>query len=89
MTIPETPIQEWDDLEARYQELTSRVIDDKSAYQFLRDWSDLLKEIEGNIIAMITAPMIARIFMPVSLRKSFLWRLNYSKNIAKNWGSLR
>ena len=46
MTIPETPIKEWSDLEPRYQELTSRVLDDKNAYQFLRDWSDLLKEIE-------------------------------------------
>ena len=46
MTIPETPIQEWDDLEPRYQELTSRVLADKNAYQFLRDWSDLLKDIE-------------------------------------------
>jgi hypothetical protein len=46
MTIPKTRIQEWDDLEPHYQELTSRVLDDKNAYQFLRDWSDLLKEIE-------------------------------------------
>jgi oligoendopeptidase F len=46
MTIPETPIKEWDELEPRYQELTSRALDDKSAYQFLLDWSDLAKEIE-------------------------------------------
>jgi hypothetical protein len=46
MTIPETPIKEWDELEPRYQELTSRALDDKRAYQFLLDWSDLAKEIE-------------------------------------------
>src|SRR6201997_2110977 len=46
MTIPETPIKEWDELEPRYQELTSRPLSDQTAYQFLLDWSELVKEIE-------------------------------------------
>jgi hypothetical protein len=46
MTIPETPIKEWDELEPRYQELTSRPLSDQTAYQFLLDWSELVKGIE-------------------------------------------
>jgi len=40
MTIPETPIKEWDELEPHYQELTSRPLNGRTAYQFLLDWSD-------------------------------------------------
>ena len=46
MTIPETSINEWDELEPRYQELVSRSFNDQAAYEFLLDWSDLVKEIE-------------------------------------------
>lgn len=46
MTIPETPIKEWDELEPRYQELTSRPLSDQTAYQFLLDWSEVVKDIE-------------------------------------------
>jgi oligoendopeptidase F len=46
MPIPETPIKEWNELELRYQELTSSSLNDQNAYRYLLDWSDLLKEIE-------------------------------------------
>src|SRR5580704_17704671 len=45
MTLPETQLLVWRDLESRYAELQARPLVPDSVYAFLFDWSELLKTV--------------------------------------------
>ncbi len=45
MSLPQTEISQWSDLESRYSELQSRQLTTTNLYSFLIEWSDLLKTV--------------------------------------------